>query len=321
MKKLIVRVVALFFIIGSTLLSAGGSGVYPNGAEGFLVGAAPPPGFYSINYFAYLNLPKLTDHKGNEMGVFNHGRVVADVLRIIWINKYKLFGGYYGQHVFFPFLYKELDFNASVGPKGEKHHQDFNIPYIIYSPFLWTTHIMKGKFHIAVSLADIYIPTMNDDDNNLANVSINWWTFEPVFAFTYLPGPWEISFKFMYDFSTKGDDYPTPYGLKFDRKPGQEFHFDYNFSYAVNKKFRIGLSGFWYQQITDDDYDNIEKAPAPVQELVKGDEDHHSKAFAIGPGIWLNCNKFFLTLRYHQTFYERNYPEMNNFWLKIIWKF
>ena len=321
MRKILLSLLVFIFSLCTIPLFAGGSGVYPNGAEAFMIAAVPPPGFYGINYFAYLNLPDLTDDKGNNMGVFNHGRVVAEVQRIIWISKYNLFGGSYGMHLFIPFLYKELDFNAPVGPKGESHQQDFNLPYLIYSPFIWAKHLMKGKLHIVFSLPDIYIPIGTHDDKNLAGVGINWWTFEPVFALTYLPGPWELSLKFMYDFSTKGDDYPTPYGLKFDRTPGQEFHFDYNIAYAINKKFKIGINGFWYQQTTDDDYDDKSKAPAPVQKLLKGDEESHSKAFAIGPGIWMNINKFFLTVRYQQTFYERNYPEMKNFWVKLIWRF
>ncbi len=37
----------------------GGGGAYPNGAEGFMAGAVPPPGNYVINYALYLHGDRL----------------------------------------------------------------------------------------------------------------------------------------------------------------------------------------------------------------------------------------------------------------------
>ena len=336
MKKFFISLVVLAFSLCSINLFAGGSQVYPNGAEGFLVAAVPPPGFYGVNYFAMLNATKLIDNRGNVARfpngkrILDHATIWADVLRTIWISKYKLLNGNYGQHFFIPLLQEHFKFNVPVGPASKSGYSDFYIPYIIYSPFILAHHWLGGKLHTVFSLPDIYTPGMSDDDN-FANFNHNYWTFEPVFAVTYLPGPWEISLKFMYDFSTKENDHPTPYGVKLDRTPGQEFHFDYNISYAVNKKFRIGFGGYWYQQTTDDDYDDIEKTvnnsnlPAPAKpvviNLIKNDEENHSKQFAIGPGVWFQVKKFFVTFRYQQTIYERNAPKLKNFWVKVIWRY
>ena len=326
MKKLLISLFVLALSLCSVPLFAGGSGVYPNGAEGFLVGAVPPPGFYGVNYFAMINATDLTDNRGNiarfpnGKKILDHATIWAEVLRTIWISKYKILNGNYGQHLFIPLLQQHFKFNAPVGPDKESGYSDFFLPYIIYSPFVLAHHWLGGKLHTVLSLPDIYTPGMSDDDN-LANPNHNYWTFEPVFAITYLPGPWEISFKFMYDFSTEENDHPTAYGYKLDRTPGQEFHFDYNFSYAVSKKFRIGIGGYWYQQTTDDDYDDKDKLPAPVRELIDKDEELHSKQFAIGPGVWFQVKKFFVTLRYQQTIYERNAPKTKNLWIKVIWKY
>ncbi len=327
MKKILLSLLVFIFSLCAIPLFAGGSGVYPNGAEGFLVAAVPPPGFYGVNYFAMLNAPKLKDNRGNEARfpngtrVLDHATIFADVLRTIWISKYKLLNGSYGQHLFIPLLYSHFKFNAPVGPKGESGYSDFYFPYFIYSPFILAHHFLGGKLHTVFSLPDIYTPGISDDDNFQANMHHNYWTFEPVFAVTYLPGPWEISLKFMYDFSTKEDDHPTPYGVKLDRTPGQEFHFDYNISYALNKKFRIGIGGFWYQQTTDDDYDGKGKLPAPLKQIIEKDEELHSKQLAIGPGVWFQIKRFFVTVRYQQTIYERNAPQLKNLWVKVIWRY
>ena len=327
MKKVLLSMLVFIFSLCAIPLFAGGSGVYPNGAEGFLVGAVPPPGFYGVNYLAMINAPKLKDNHGhdaklpNGKDVLNHATIFAEVLRTIWISKYKLLGGFYGQHFFIPLLYSHFKFNGPVGPQHNSGYSDGYIPYLIYSPFLWAFHVPKWNFHYVFSLCDIYTPGMSDSDKFQANMHHNYWTFEPVFAFSYLPGPLEISFKFMYDFSTKEDHHPTPYGVKLDRRPGQEFHFDYNFSYAVSKKFRIGLGGYWYQQTTDDHYDGKGKLPRVLRKLIDNDENHHSKQFAIGPGIWMQVKKFFVTVRYQQTVYERNAPQLKNLWVKLIWRY
>lgn len=328
MKKVKIFLCAMICIMffGSVPLFAGGSGSYPNGAEGFLVGAAPPPGFYLESYTLNYGADTMEDNTGKHIGAFDKVSVWAEVFRFIWISKKQILGGNYGQHIFLPFLDIDLDFKVPVGPKkngaGGKHYSDFHMPYIIYSPFVWTFHKMGGKLHYVFSLVDVYIPTGDQDDDNMATVSHNFWTFEPVFAVTYFPTKnWAMSFKFMYDWSTKQDDAPTVYGFNVDRTPGQEFHFDYNFSYAFSPNFRFGVGGYVYTQTTDDDYDIKSSLPAPVQQLLKEDEGHHTAKIAIGPGLWFHYKKLFMTLKVQPEVYVRNGTKGVNSWLKLIYCF
>jgi len=319
--------VLLGFLLFSFLLTspsqvlAGGGGSYPLGAESFMVGAAPPPGFYLKNYVYLYHADELKDNHGDNVGVFDEVDVQADVLRFIWISKYQLLGGNYGQHLFLPLLNVDLDFKAPVGPKHKKHYNDTDVPYLIYSPFILAHHLMGGKLHTVFSLPDIYIPT-GDDKGNMAGIGHNYWTFEPVFAITYMPVPsWEFSLKFMYDFNTKQENCPTVYGFNVDRTPGDEFHFDYSASYAFNKSFRVGLSGYCYWQTTDDDYDIDGTLPPPVQDLLKADEGNHSQVYAIGPGIWYNYKNMFFTLRTQFEFEAKNKTEGQNVWFNMVYCF
>ena len=324
MKKvkffLFAMICIMFF--SSAPMFAGGSGSYPNGAEGFLVGIAPPPGFYAESYTFHYSADSMKDNTGNNVAPFDKLSVWAEVFRFIWISKHQILGGNYGQHVFFPFLNVDLDFKVPLGPKGKSHYSDFNMPYIIYSPFVWTFHKMAGTLHMVFSLVDIYIPTDDQDDKNMATVSHNYWTFEPVFAITYLPSKnWAMSLKLMYDFNTKQDDAPTVYGFNVDRTPGQELHFDYNVSYQWAKDFRVGLGGYVYMQTTDDDYDIKSTIPAPVQALLKGDEGHHTAKIAIGPGLWYHHKRLFISLRVQPEVYVRNATKGVASWLKVIYCF
>ena len=322
MKKivLICFLGAIMFALQGTEVMAGGSASYPNGSEAFLVGAAPPPGFYFLNYAYHYDADNLKDDGHHNIDAFDDLDVTADVLRFIWFSDKKILGANYGQHFFIPYLSVDLDFKDRVGPKQKKHYSDNGLPYLIYSPLILSYQFCRGKFHTVFSLVDIYIPT-GQDDKNLAAVGHNFWTFEPVAAFTYLYDNWEFSVKLMYDWSTKQDDCPTVYGFEVDRDPGQEFHGDYSISYGFSKSMRLGLSGYYYVQTTDDDYHPGNRIPGPVQDLLKDDEANRSEVFAVGPGMWYNYKNMFFSLRTQWEMGAKNKSQGQNVWFKFTYAF
>ncbi len=317
-----VIILTLFLTLPCQQALAGGGQAYPNGAEAFMVGAMPPPGLTLINYAYYGHASKFRDDDGDDNHVLDSADVGGDIIRLIWISNYKLFGGNYGQHMFFGAINKDMDFNSPVGSKLKTHYHDFNALYIIYSPLLIGWHLQQGKLHVAMSAADIYIPLYNDDKKNFASVGRNFWTFEPVLAVTYLPiPPLELSVKFMYDFNTHQNDYEPGPPYQVDRDPGQEFHFDFNASWGIAPGLRIGINGYFYQQTTSDDYDDINKAPAPLRPVLKDIEDDKGRAVALGPGILYKHQIFMTTLRYQHEFAVKNRPELQNVWFKLIYIF
>ena len=328
---LLVYSMPCFFIIAisSPDVLAGGGQQYPNGAEAFMVGAMPPPGLTLINYAYYGHASDLKDDDGDDTKLLDDADIYADIVRLIWVSKKQLWGANYGQHFFFGVLGTDLDFNSPVGSELKKSYSDFNLLYAIYSPMLLGWHLKQGRLHIAASLCDIYIPFYNEDEGNIGSVGRNFWTIEPVLAATYLPTPTtELSIKFMYDFNTKQHDYEPGPPASVDRTPGQEFHFDFNLGYAVTDKFKVGLSGYYYMQTTKDDYDSIEfskKIPPAAYDSVRAaldkEEDHLTRAMALGPGfIYMNKN-FMASLRYQHEFAVRNKPEMRQLWFKLIYIF
>ncbi len=301
---------------------AGGGQAYPNGAEAFMVGMMPPPGITLVNYAYFGYAGKLKDDNGDEQEFFDRAVVGGDILRLIWISKFKLLNASYGQHIFFGAINKDIDFNAPVGSRLREHYSDFNTLYVIYSPLLLGWHLDQGRLHVAVSASDIYIPLYNEDKGNMASVGRNFWTFEPVLAITYFPMPnLETSIKFMYDFNTHQTDYEPGPPVKVGRDPGQEFHFDFNVSWGLTDYLRLGINGYFYQQVTSDDYDGIKKYPGPLYEALSELEDSKSRAFALGPGVMYKNKNFMATLRYQHEFGVRNKPEIQNVWFKLIYIF
>ncbi len=336
MKKGIIHLIPILLAANILLFHvspslAGGGKNYPLGAEDFLSGAVPPPGFYFLNYAYYYKGNDLADDSGDDIEIFDEAEVKADVLRFLWVSDKQIAGGFYGQHLFIPFLDVDVDFKQPVGAKGKSHYSDSGVPYVIYSPFILSWHLMEGKLHLVTSLVDTYIPMGNEEDGNLANVGRNFWGFEPVLAATWMPTKnLELSLKMMYDFYTSQDDYATPFG-DVDRDPGQEFHFDYSISYALNPSWRVGVNGYYYQQTTKDDYDEDDYANSPlldlgvpmsvVTDLFENEEKALSRVFAIGPGLWFNHKNIFLSLKSQYESNAKTMTEGYNVWFKFIYGF
>ena len=297
----IVLVLLSLFIMTQREASAteGGGGAYPNGAEDFMNGAVPPPGTYFLNYFIYYNADKLKIKDGSDIDDFDL-KVTANTFRLIHVTKQQIFGGYWGMHVFVPILNIDVDMMGN----GDSN---FNLGDIIVDPFILSWH--SKNWHFATGL-DIFIPTGSSSDDRLANTSRNYWTFEPIFAFTYLSdGGFEVSSKFMYDFNTKNND--TKY------QSGQEFHFDYLIGYQF-KPWSIGLNGYYYKQITDDeiDGDSVDNLGGlPVSDGFKG------QVFAFGPAIKYDYKNMMFALKYQHEVSVENRPEGENFWFKFVYAF
>lgn len=312
-------------VLGAALLGggsalAGGGQSYPNGAEAFLSGAVPPPGTYFLDYAYYYGADTMKDDNGDKIAAFDDVSVLANVFRFLWVSEKTLLGANYGQHIFLPVLNTNLSFKAPVGPQYTKDYDDTDVPYIIYSPMVLAWHFPNNNLHVAASLVDLYIPT-GQDEGNMATVGHNFWTFEPVLALTWTAGAWEVSGKFMYDINTTQDNYATVYGLLVDRDPGDEFHVDYSVSYAVMPELRLGVSGYYYQQVSDDSYTLNNAIPGPVQDLLRADEGYHSRVVALGPGIWYNHKNMFFELRTQFEMAAENKTEGQNVWFKFTYAF
>jgi hypothetical protein len=273
--------------------SEGGKSAYVNGAEGFMAGAVPPPGNYFLNYVVNYNADKFNDGSGNNMIPGFKLNIWADVLRFLKVTEHQILGGNWGWHVFVPLVHVDVTVPPPVGPgDGSKG----SIGDVLFSPFIVSWHHSKNLHSVAAF--DIYTPTGSYDKYRLANVGLNYWTFQPVYAVSYLSdGGWEASAKFMYDFNTTNDDT--------DYKSGQAFHFDYTFAKHF-PGWALGVGGYYFTQTSGDS-----GASAPPNGF-KG------KAFAVGPQVMFDVGKVKAILKYQWETGTENRPQGNNFWFKLI---
>lgn len=292
MKQLLVLCSALLIVIGFGWSKAeateGGGGMYPNGAEGFMTGALPPPGLYIVEYLNHYSADRLMDGNGDRIPIDFKVDASAAVTRILYQTDKSLLGGKLGGYVLLPLVHLSADTTFGGGTKS-------GFGDMTVAPFV-SWHLSKN-LHMASSL-DINIPTGAYDKDEIANIGRNYWTIEPVLAVSYLAdNGLEASGKFMYDFNTKNDD--TNY------KSGQEFHFDYALGYHKGP-WTFGATGYYYKQVTDDEVNGTEV-------------DYKGQVFAIGPSVKFDSKGTIVEFRYQREMLAENKPEGDKFWVKLIW--
>jgi len=299
-RKLFIVWVAAAMLMGPTVLAGtafateGGGGAYPNGAEDFMAGALPPPGTYFKNYMLYYTSSNFKDNNGNDLIPDFKLKAAADVLRFIHVTNYKILGANWAVHAFIPLAYQDVTM-------GGRDDDRFGLGDIIVDPIILGWHF--PNFHITAGL-DIYIPVGTYNQDRLANLGRNYWTFEPVLGMTYLSdGGFELSAKLMYDFNTENED--TNY------QSGQELHVDYTIGYHINKQWAVGVGGYYYQQITDDELNGATVSP----------DGFKGKVYSIGPQAQYNYKNMSFTAKWQYEFDAENKPEGNKFWLNFVYAF
>ena len=276
----------------------GGGGAYPNGAEDFMVGALPPPGTYFLNYLTYYTASKFKGSNGNDLMPKFDLDVVANVFRMVHVTKQKILGADWAVHAFLPLVYQDVDMTTPGGPRGEVR---WGLGDIIVDPIILGWH--WKNFHIIAAL-DIFVPSGSYDKGHLANAGRNYWTFEPIFAATFLSDSGiEVSGKFMYDFNLKNSD--TNY------HSGEEFHFDYTVGYHIDKQLTLGLGGYYYLQTTED---RVNGATAP-------DGGFKGKVLAFGPQAKYDYKNMSFILKWQHEFGAENKPQGDKLWVKFMYAF
>ncbi|HSW05630.1 SphA family protein [Aquabacterium sp.] len=271
----------------------GGGSAYPNGAENFLLGVAPPPGTYVLAYGSYDRLDKLRDKHGDEIPVPFKVGVGALVPRFIWIGENKVLGGNFGFHGFLPLL----SIDAKIAGFSQRKT---GLGDIIVGPFL--TYHPSDKLHYVLAV-DVHAPTASYDKTDLVNLGRNHWTAGPVAAISYTQASGiNADIKLHYEFNRTNKD--TAY------RSGQEFHFDYALGWGLGNGWTAGASGYVYQQTTNDEQAGTTVANA------KG------RALAIGPSLkYQSASGFFVTAKWQQDYAVRNRPEGAALKVKMILPF
>ncbi len=259
MKKAAVTIVLTFILCvvlvqsGNVFAAEGGIGHYVPGVFADFGDMAPPPGVFGLmNWYNYYNGSAGASLKIEEGGLIAANLKATSNVEMLgagYTSPYGILGGKFSVAAFVPYLW--VDVTGSItGPAGRtitRSDSASGIGDIGLVPFWlnWTC----GDFKWGAQL-DVYAPTGAYDTGKLANVGLNYWTFEPLASFSWVSKKigLEISSTAGFDFNTNND--------ATDYQSGDVFHIDTTIaehlplcSYGI---IGVGANAFYWKQFTAD---------------------------------------------------------------------
>ena len=281
----------------------GGSG-YPVGVNTVLSGKMPPPGLTGFLYLSDYKADETKDSNGhNKSNIHNFDlEVHAISLRVDYVyTDFTLFGAKVESRFALPAIDGKVSFDVDT-PRGRVHQTDrqSGVGDLTLVPLIlgWSA----PRFQQLVGV-DIVAPTGSYDEDRLLNPGRNTWSYGPWYAFTAYPfEKLEVSSKIIYLMNEKNN--------ATDYKSGSEFNADYNIGYNITKEFQVGVNGYIYKQLTDDEQNGN----------TFGD-GNRGQVLAVGPSIKYQTPEWGFVMKWQHETEVENKSKGDRFWLQTVFRF
>lgn len=254
------------------------AGVYDFGA-----GMSPPAtpfGTLGLRT-AYYSANVQKDRRGNSVDNAFSLDVLSIGVAYIRMTDQQLFGAQYGFGAVMPFF--QMDARLKVNtPFGPLRFQEevFRQADLQVMPLILQWNLSRNLF--VNSQLQIQAPTGDYDEDRLISPGVNHWTVSPMLNATWISdGGFEASSSFQLDFNTR--NHATDY------RSGVEYRHEFAVGQHVGP-WTVGLGGYYYRQLTDDDAPNL-------------DHGNRARVLAVGPAlsffkpglppVWLHAYKEF----------------------------
>ena len=250
-------------------------------------------GWAVIDYGRWQHLTSISDSKGNSVAAFRNPDIeaLADVIQTVWVSPWHPFGSGVGITAMLPLVNLSSSFTQ---PGANLRANGFGLGDLTWGPFyqarpaMLLGHVFSYRFEL-----DVISPTGNFNRTRDINQSSQFWSINPYVAMTYLPAPdVEVTARlhYLYNFSTRAllDPAVIP-GVAFQSgQAGQAVWANYAASYALSKPFSLGVNGYYFQQITEDQINRSNLAHTIKNQLYLGPGFHWS----VTPRNILNANLY-----------------------------
>jgi hypothetical protein len=290
--------------MAATLFSAtarateNGGSVYPVGAETVLQGMMPPPhesGLYTFHLI--YSADEIDNGSGQNAAPEFKLRVFANAVKIEHNWGVPVLGGNLESMFAVPILYEGL--RVGISPASSEKYNKFGLGNCLLVPLGVTYH--KGNWHGFIQ-GDFYTPGAPYDRTAVLNIGQHHLAAGPTGAFTFLSNKaiWEVSSKA--DLIFNFQDGTTKY------RSGNELTWEYTGMRAVSKKAAVGVNGFLYKQLTDDQSNGI----------AVPNGGNRGRDLAVGPEFryFFGEHKAF-AFKYTRDTLVQNKPRGNSFWFQL----
>jgi hypothetical protein len=240
------------------------------GGTAFLDGIAGPGTLLQITG-DHFGADRFKNYRGQSLPGDNEIEVNVLLAQYGYISNNKILGGYTGVEILLPLV----NLNPKTSLPGLPDNNESGIGDLIVSPFLlqWTdsTLFRKRFFH---RLNFVFkIPSGSYDQEKATNTGTNVYSFNPYYAGTLLwTDKFASSFRLHYLWNSKNKDPNVALGAS-DTQPGSAVHMNFATSYQITPKLRLGVAGYYLEQLRSDRIDSVSQPNSKEQ------------VFAIGPGL------------------------------------
>lgn len=275
----------------------------------------PVEGFTYQNYLTLSRSREFINAQGNENTVFRNPEFDVYVMlnQLTYTTPYTLFGG--RARPGFNFILPVVGFHTSFDAPGPNplHNRtglaDFQLgPILQFLPVVVNGRpVFSQRFEFTV-----ITPTGKYDPAKTFNQGTNFISLNPYWAASVLPfAGFELSWRLNYIFNFDNErPVNAPRGLDVEStKGGQAIWLNFATSYEVVKTLHIGANGYFYQQITDDEFHLRGMGPAGTGGATvdgRAQGEGKQRVLGIGPGAFWEATKtekFFANV-YFQTLVE-----------------
>ncbi|WP_022947382.1 SphA family protein [Methylohalobius crimeensis] len=232
----------------------GGMSHYVPGAyNDFFMNLQVDPGFYFRDDLMYYNA-----QFPNEVTLGRNIVANADLamwtttFKLVYVSDFEILGARYGAGLFLPVVFDaKVEARLEAGPflggrsfsmQGEDNRGGVGDLVILPLSLTWKW----GDFNINLSEA-VFMPSGFYDKDEIVNLGRNHWSFDTIVGLTWLHPTrgHEISFNVGFMSNTVND--ATQY------QSGDEFHLDYTVAQHFSEEFGVGVTGYYYNQLSDDE--------------------------------------------------------------------
>ncbi|EJM70888.1 protein involved in meta-pathway of phenol degradation [Pseudomonas sp. GM50] len=269
------------------------------GGTSFYDGFAGPPGLSHLTYLKFSTARSIKDNAGKDNGAFDNPKInIITLINQLSYYSPDAIGG--GAHLGWSLLVPIVSLDGDFGDNGAKLQDNgTGLGDIVVGPQIQFDPIVnaQGRPVFVQRLAfDTILPTGKYDKHKDLNPGSNFFSLNPYWAATWMPAPrWEVSWRLHYLYNFKNNDPASSSTQSFEGQPvrdtqaGQSAWANFTASYEVVPNVSVGLNGYYFRQLSDDDVNGSRLS------------DSREKVLGIGPGLfwkisdgqgfWLNTYK------------------------------
>lgn len=251
----------------------GGGSHYLQGTYGdFGMALSTPAGFYVRNDVIYT---------GGKVGAVSRGNFILDeVKQDVWVNALKLLyvhdeellGGHWGVVLGLPYV-MDVTISADVllplSYAFDGSGSGLSDPYV-YGFINWKV----DEFSYFTTGLTLFSDFGSYNADKIINMGRNYISVDPVVSYTYL------NIENGREFSVTGGIMFNTKNKETEYKTGAELHIDFIFAQHFPNGMALGLNGYYYDQISDDEGDVIANIPLAT-------EGFKSSGYGVGPAfLW-----------------------------------